>query len=337
MHRLTRKHTRIALSLLLAILIAIGTVPASVFANAPADISESQASGNLAETHSEPDAKSERRQNYEQLLEGNYFAVELIQKFHELFGDEYTALYIRENYADIFDVAPDEIDEGFLNIIANVEHEGEEEYLRAMQSDSLNFQLSKDIGMIDDLFAAVENPTPEIPKSAMLAPKVIPGDQFQISDGLVSDEQLSDEMISEELASGEQLSEELASDEQLSEELIPSDSAIGAKAILGIGDAGGMAIGGDIQAAAMAASSSLNSITNVAVTNTSISFDLNYVRNNDINNTLAKFDHSSQSWSTLLGFDGTPAATSRRYTASGLVAGGVYTFSDGTEVQPNDN
>jgi len=60
---------------------------------------------------------SQRRLMYQQLLDGNYFAGELIARFEEMFG-VHSATYIRENFTILFDIAEDEIDEGILNIIA---------------------------------------------------------------------------------------------------------------------------------------------------------------------------------------------------------------------------
>ena len=75
---------------------------------------------------------SQRRLNYQLLLEGNYFAGELISRFEEMFGI-HTATYIRQNFKTIFDISKYEIDEGLLDIIAPlymVRAEQFEEFLR---------------------------------------------------------------------------------------------------------------------------------------------------------------------------------------------------------------
>ena len=61
--------------------------------------------------------QSERRLMYQQLLEGNYPAVEMNARFQEIFG-VHSATYIRENFTDLFNITDYEIDEGLLNIIA---------------------------------------------------------------------------------------------------------------------------------------------------------------------------------------------------------------------------
>ncbi|MCL1987392.1 MAG: hypothetical protein FWG64_05410, partial [Firmicutes bacterium] len=52
---------------------------------------------------------SQARQNYYKLLEGNYFAFELRQRFVELFG-EFSTDYIRQNYPTIFDMPSEQVD-----------------------------------------------------------------------------------------------------------------------------------------------------------------------------------------------------------------------------------
>jgi len=74
--------------------------------------------------------QSERRMMYEQLLEGNYFSLELITRFEEMFG-QHSATYIRENFTTLFDIGEDEIDEGLLNILAPMR------VVRAEQSESV--------------------------------------------------------------------------------------------------------------------------------------------------------------------------------------------------------
>ncbi|MDR1135845.1 MAG: hypothetical protein LBL49_06660 [Clostridiales Family XIII bacterium] len=64
--------------------------------------------------------KSEARQKYEALLEGNYRNGELVDKFEEAFGN-LSPQYIRENYKTLFDAEAGEIDEGFLSVITNEE------------------------------------------------------------------------------------------------------------------------------------------------------------------------------------------------------------------------
>ena len=69
--------------------------------------------------------KSDRRLKYEQLLNGDYFAIDLKEKFKELFGD-YSPEYILNNYTEIFDVTPAEIDAGILELLAYAELDGDE-------------------------------------------------------------------------------------------------------------------------------------------------------------------------------------------------------------------
>ncbi|MCL1988712.1 MAG: M60 family metallopeptidase [Firmicutes bacterium] len=61
---------------------------------------------------------SQARQNYNKLLEGNYFPVELRQRFVELFG-EHSEEYILQNYANIFDIPSGQVDEALLNVLTN--------------------------------------------------------------------------------------------------------------------------------------------------------------------------------------------------------------------------
>ena len=76
------------------------------------------------------DSNFDNRQKYQILLEGKYYAGELVQKFHELFGDQYTPEYIRENYTELFGVPEGKIDEGILQILTwDAESEIDEDYL----------------------------------------------------------------------------------------------------------------------------------------------------------------------------------------------------------------
>jgi hypothetical protein len=59
-----------------------------------------------------------RRQNYEQLLNGDYYAGELQAKFYELFGDGYSPQDIRDHYTEIFDISPEEVDEGIIGLLS---------------------------------------------------------------------------------------------------------------------------------------------------------------------------------------------------------------------------
>ncbi|MDR1136408.1 MAG: hypothetical protein LBL49_09600 [Clostridiales Family XIII bacterium] len=67
--------------------------------------------------------KSEARQKYEALLEGNYRNGELVDKFEEMFGN-LTPEYIMANYKTLFDAEAGEIDEGFLAVITSEEMRG---------------------------------------------------------------------------------------------------------------------------------------------------------------------------------------------------------------------
>lgn len=64
------------------------------------------------------------KEKYYQLLEGNYYASELKEKFIEFFG-EYSAEEIQNNFAQIFDIPEDEVDKGLLEILC---HEGNKEF-----------------------------------------------------------------------------------------------------------------------------------------------------------------------------------------------------------------
>ena len=79
------------------------------------DISNGEIGGNESRIN-----KSERRAKYEQLLAGNYYAGELVEKFQELFGEDYTQKYIRENYTEIFDITPEEADMGLIELLSYV-------------------------------------------------------------------------------------------------------------------------------------------------------------------------------------------------------------------------
>jgi len=81
--------------------------------------------------------QSERRLMYQQLLEGNYFAIELIARFEEMFGI-HSATYIRENFTTLFDISEYEIDEGLLNIIAPERIWRAEQLERSFQDDLMD-------------------------------------------------------------------------------------------------------------------------------------------------------------------------------------------------------
>ena len=69
--------------------------------------------------------KGSRRERYEQLLYGDYYAGELKVNFKELFGD-YTPEYIETNYTEIFDITPEEVDIGIIELLVYSDKKGGE-------------------------------------------------------------------------------------------------------------------------------------------------------------------------------------------------------------------
>lgn len=77
----------------------------------------------------------EAREKYLQLVEADTYGA-IVDKFHELYGDNYTADEIENNFSTIFGLPASEIDEGILDILIN-----------AHSNDNLEIWLAKQIDM----------------------------------------------------------------------------------------------------------------------------------------------------------------------------------------------
>ncbi|MDL2288345.1 hypothetical protein LJC32_03070 [Oscillospiraceae bacterium OttesenSCG-928-F05] len=77
---------------------------------------------------------------------------------------------------------------------------------------------------------------------------------------------------------------------------------------------------------AFPSSNSFVSISYISKTANSVTFDVWFKNNNDGNNILEMEDQHTGQWTYLLGRDGKPAGTTRRYTATGLKTAAVYLF-----------
>jgi len=79
---------------------------------------------------------SEARQKYYELLGGNYWSVELPDRFRELFGD-ISPEYILHNYTTIFDISSEEMDQAVLRVLTQgaetLEREREERWLDELE------------------------------------------------------------------------------------------------------------------------------------------------------------------------------------------------------------
>jgi hypothetical protein len=104
--------------------------------------------------------KSEARQKYDALLEGNYYNGELVEKFEELFGNLSPA-YILENYETIFDIEAGEIDEGFLAVVTSEEMRGYQDS-QTMSQTAGRAQITRiDPYSDDDPYEDIFGPIPE--------------------------------------------------------------------------------------------------------------------------------------------------------------------------------
>ena len=107
-----------------------------------------------------------RRQNYYALLEGKYFAVEFIDEFEKLFGNQYKADDIKENYTKIFGIEKNEMDEAVLNLL--VKHYNDIEQAEAKGATRNRTETESDNGefiipeYVYDTPPKIESPEPEI-------------------------------------------------------------------------------------------------------------------------------------------------------------------------------
>jgi len=255
--------------------------------------------------------KSDRRLKYDQLLEGNYYAGELLEKFHELFGDNYTSEYIKEHYTEIFDITPAEVDMGIINLlvalspcevnISSQTADGETHYVSEWTCDVAPIEQESPPEMATPLISinpinagqSVDNTTNEYPTTD----EINNISELNIDTALIdNDNQLS------ENSTNAQTSQE--STDYISESAYSSSDEITASVTNGY-----------------------PTIANVTTTNTSITFDLTYTTNGDANNCLLMYDLGKEVWYYYFGQGyGKPIGTNQRYTISGLIAGNVYSI-----------
>lgn len=129
---------------------------------------------------------SDNRAKYESLLDSGYSNYEMPVKFRELFGESYSDEYVREHYAEIFDlVEGEEIDQAFLNVITNYNED----------FDLQNSVLKSEQRSLDTF-------DPNIPEDGVIAPEFVEDEEPFITypeDLPVIEEEKKDEPILPEI------------------------------------------------------------------------------------------------------------------------------------------
>ena len=271
-----KNHLKSLIALVLTLSLALGTVP-TVFASTKKPFTDEFVTASDI-------IQDERRQAYEEILIENAPASQMIARFKEEFGDNMSPEYIRKNYKDIFQV--DEIDEGFLDIIAPLEG-----------NESLNPHIH-----IETI------PEPEL---AEMAPLALAPDVVFINEELVE----FDFSVTDDVRRTENI--DIFYDDNIP--VITGDELrFDMNTKLSKTSASPKSL------PASASSSGFTSISLVQKTATSIVVDIWYKNNSDGNNIFRMYDPVTNSWPYLLGRDGKPPATSQRYTINNLKPGATY-------------